>query len=287
MSLNFSDLLTSQNILFFAIFSIIVFIITVIFFLIVNLIFKFIFKIFKFFLKQREEINQVAVDKGEDLKVVVKELEESKIERQKVDSKNYQSQIPVPEKKKIEQKEFNTQEQKNIEEHLKTLKSTGVGGIISGTYQRENSKLFRKDQYNPASSELRFSISETKGNKVQNNNQDRPENLEKIINKNINNKDESIFGGKNEINRMELRQKLRSAQAFSASKQVGLSMNAVERAQLEKEVFSQSLGGNISKTDLKWGIQKLSNKLLSTKDPVAHEKIRKQIKFFKKIGGIK
>ena len=278
MILNFSDFLNPQNILFFVIIGIVVFIVAVIFFLTVVLIFKFLARIFKKFFGQREEIKQNVIDKGEDLEVVVKELEESRMERQKVASENYQNQIPVPEKKKTEQKKtIETKEQKDIEEHLGALKSVGIRGFTSKTPQIGDAGLVGKNQHGPAPIGLDSSINKS----------DKPDSLEKMVDKNIGAKDNSIFGGKKEVSRIELRQKLRGAEAFFASKQLGLSMNAIERAKLEKEVFSQSLGGNISKTDLKWGIKKLNNKLLSTKNPVAHEKIRKQIKFFKKIGGIK
>lgn len=101
-------------------------------------------------------------------------------------------------------------------------------------------------------------------------------------------KDTSVFEGKGEISRANLREKLRKDSAIlKAGREVGLNMSPVERAKLEKQVFSQSFGGNISKTDLKWGLKKLNDKLLNAKSPTEHAKIRKEIKFFKKIGGIK
>jgi hypothetical protein len=99
--------------------------------------------------------------------------------------------------------------------------------------------------------------------------------------------DSSIFGGKEELSRSELRQELKGTGSYQAGKQVGLNLSSIERAKLEKEVFSSALGRNISKTDLKAGIKKLNQKMLGTKDSAEHAKIRKQIKFFKKIGGIK
>lgn len=101
------------------------------------------------------------------------------------------------------------------------------------------------------------------------------------------NKDSSFFEGKKEISRIALRQKLRSAKTYAIEKSVGLTLSPVERAKLEKQVFSPILGYNISKSDLKLSVNKLSRKLLSTKDAKAHEKLRKEIKFFKKLGGIK
>lgn len=61
----------------------------------------------------------------------------------------------------------------------------------------------------------------------------------------------------------------------------------MERAKLEKQVFSQALGGNISKSEYKFGIRRLNEKILSTTDINEKSKIRKEVKFFKKIGGIK
>lgn len=120
---------------------------------------------------------------------------------------------------------------------------------------------------------------------------------EKIISKNTREssgqksakpEDAPIFGGKEEISRMNLREKLREdAAVLRAGREAGLRMTPLERAKLEKQVFSQSLGGNISKSDLRWSIKKLNDKLFSTKNPTEHAKIRKEIKFFKKIGGIK
>ena len=101
-------------------------------------------------------------------------------------------------------------------------------------------------------------------------------------------KDDSIFSGKSEVSRIDLRQKLGGdPKVWLAEKQVGLTLNSAERGKLEKEVFPQTYGRNISKTDLKWGIKKLNQKMLNTKDSAEKGKIRKEIKFFKKIGGIK
>jgi hypothetical protein len=101
--------------------------------------------------------------------------------------------------------------------------------------------------------------------------------------------DESIFGGQPEVSRIKLENKMRTdPKIWRAARDSKLNISPVERAKLVKEVFSQTYGRNISKTDLKWGIKKLNQKLVDTKDkPAEHEKIRKEIKFFKKIGGIK
>ena len=96
-----------------------------------------------------------------------------------------------------------------------------------------------------------------------------------------------LFGKGDEVSRLDLRQKLRSGKAFQAERSVGLSLSPVERSKLEKQVFAQYLGGNISKTDLKFSLRKLNEKLSGAKNPAEHAKIRKEIKLFKKIGGIK
>ena len=97
----------------------------------------------------------------------------------------------------------------------------------------------------------------------------------------------SMFGGKGEISRRTLEHELRyDPKIWKASRQAGLTLSREERAKLVKETFSSAYGRNISKTDLKWGIRKLNQKMLGTKDTAEHAKIRKEIKFFKKIGGI-
>ena len=100
--------------------------------------------------------------------------------------------------------------------------------------------------------------------------------------------DASIFGGKSEISRERLEHKLEDdASVWKASKQAGLTMNKIERAGLVKKLFSPVYGRNISKTDLKQEIKKLNEKMVSTTNSATHAKIRKEIKFFKKIGGVK
>jgi len=100
--------------------------------------------------------------------------------------------------------------------------------------------------------------------------------------------DQSIFKGQKEVSRIKLEYELRKdPKIWQASKQVGLNMSPAERAKLVKQVFSSALGRNISKTDLNQSIKKLNQKMLDTKDQTQHAKIRKEIKFFKKIGGIK
>lgn len=102
------------------------------------------------------------------------------------------------------------------------------------------------------------------------------------------NRDSSIFGGKPEVSRIKLEHEMRTdAKVWQAAKQTGLNLSPVERSKLVKEVFSTALGRNISKTDLKSSVKKLNQKMLNTQNSAEHAKIRKEIKFFKKIGGIK
>ena len=104
----------------------------------------------------------------------------------------------------------------------------------------------------------------------------------------VNNNDASTFDGKPEISRIKLEHEMRKdPKIWEAAKEVGLEMGQAERSKLIKEVFPRVYGRNISKTDVKWGIKKLNQKMLGAKNPEEHAKIRKEIKFFKKIGGIK
>jgi hypothetical protein len=103
-----------------------------------------------------------------------------------------------------------------------------------------------------------------------------------------NKEDPSIFGGKPEVSRIKLEHEMRKdSRVWQAARQSGLVLSPVERAKLVKEVFSQTYGRNISKTDLKWGVKSLNKKMIGTKSLGEHAKIRKEIKFLKKIGGIK
>ena len=100
--------------------------------------------------------------------------------------------------------------------------------------------------------------------------------------------DSSMFGGKSEISRRSLEHELRyDPKVWKAQREVGLNLSPAERAKLVRETFSPVYGQNISKSDLRFSIDKLNRKLIGTKNPAEHAKIRKEIKLFKKIGGIK
>lgn len=110
----------------------------------------------------------------------------------------------------------------------------------------------------------------------------------RIVRGTMGKEDSSIFGGKAEVSRTELEKDMESdPTVWKVAGQSGLAMTPIERSKLVKEVFSSAYGRNISKNDLKSGIAKLGRKMLDTKDIKEHAKIRKEIKFLKKIGGIK
>jgi hypothetical protein len=99
--------------------------------------------------------------------------------------------------------------------------------------------------------------------------------------------DSSVFNGKEEVSRVELKHELmKDAKVWQAAKQSGLTLSPVERAKLIKEI-PQVYGRNVSKSDLKLTIKKLSQKMVGSQNPEEHARLRKEVKFFKKIGGIK
>jgi hypothetical protein len=98
----------------------------------------------------------------------------------------------------------------------------------------------------------------------------------------------SIFEDDGEVSKMKLEHEMRTdSKIWQASRQSGLNLSPVERSKLVEKVFSKAQGRSISKTDLKSSIRKLNQKMLNTKDSEEHAKLRKEIKFFKKIGGIR
>lgn len=100
--------------------------------------------------------------------------------------------------------------------------------------------------------------------------------------------DSMMFKGGSEVSREKLKHEMRAnPKIWQASKKVGLTLSPLERANLVKEVFPARLGKNISKEDLKWSIKKLSKKMATEKNFTEHTQIKKKIKLFKKIGGVK
>ena len=97
----------------------------------------------------------------------------------------------------------------------------------------------------------------------------------------------ALFQGRRDIPRMKLEHEMRTnPKIWKAARETMLNLTPIERAKLVKETFSSAYGGNISKTDLKQTVTKLDRKMRASKTPKEHEKLRKEIKFFKKIGGI-
>ncbi len=108
---------------------------------------------------------------------------------------------------------------------------------------------------------------------------------QKIVENKI--EDFSIFKGGDEISKVKLEQELRkNSKIWESQRQVGLTLSPAERADLVKKIFTPAQGRNISKADLRQSVRLLNKKLLGTTNMAEHAKIRKEIKFFKKIGGI-
>ncbi len=148
-------------------------------------------------------------------------------------------------------------------------------GLIGGTK--------RESYFNNDLSDKSLNLKEQESNKSV---IPRKEELNKAIKTN---NDSSIFGEGEEILRRKLEYKMRrDPKIWQASRLAGLNLSPTERSKLVKEVFSSDLGQNISKKDLNVTLRKLGRKLIDAKDkPALHEKIRKEIKFFKRIGGVK
>jgi len=88
--------------------------------------------------------------------------------------------------------------------------------------------------------------------------------------------DNSIFKGKSEILRRELRDALRD-------NYVGSKMDRFERIKLEKEIFPSYQGLNISKSDFNLGVRKLERKMLSETDVAKKSEMRKQVNYLKRL----
>ena len=96
-----------------------------------------------------------------------------------------------------------------------------------------------------------------------------------------------LFQGRSDVPRMKLEHEMRTnPKIWKAARETMLNLTPIERAKLVKETFSSAYGRNISKTDLKQTVRKLDRKMRASTTPKEHEKLRKEIKFFKKIGGI-
>lgn len=105
--------------------------------------------------------------------------------------------------------------------------------------------------------------------------------------------DYSIFGDKEEISRLEFKHKLRfSKDVWRAGVKSRFNLSPLERVSLEKDLFSNFItyGRNISKDDLKLRLKLMNKERFNAGGKgnyVKQEKLRREINFLKKIGGIK
>ena len=97
-----------------------------------------------------------------------------------------------------------------------------------------------------------------------------------------------LFGNKDEISRINMRIKLRrDPKIWKAERKVGLTLSPVERVKLEKQIFPTVYGRNISKSDLKKNLKRMSKEWGSATEPGKKTLLRREMKFLKNIGGIK
>ena len=97
-----------------------------------------------------------------------------------------------------------------------------------------------------------------------------------------------MFEGKPEVSRRELKYELKKdPKIWQINRDMRLNLSRSERASLVEDIFPTVYGSNISKGDLKKSVRKLGRKMMVTGDAKEHAKLKKEIKFFKKIGGIK
>jgi hypothetical protein len=336
-----AGLLGKENILFFTIVGIIFLIVFVVFFLIIKSFIGFITNIFKKLFHKYDRDKRIGVDSGEDVDVVIKELQESKNERQRAEldtalnatifgPTTHGGEILDKKEPEVNQEQkFEEKNRKEIEGGLDKLKGEATEEEfmqkINVPRQKDagqNSEILgKKEPEEPGKYSIKEGDVPFKQMGIVNNSGpvfrainpkpgelsskqtitffEKPDFINDTIgphsahktplekSKSIGLKDASIFGGKEEISRENLRDKLEGFEVYKVGKSVGLKLNSIERSNLEKEVFSQNLGQNISRTDLKRGIRKLNDKLLGSKNISERGEIRKKINFFKKIGGVK
>lgn len=262
----------TDTIIFFVILGIIALLILIICFWAISAFLKLIIAIFKKFFKKEDDRRSGGVE------VNVKELEESRQEHHELERMR-QPTIGAPPQKIQEQKtetktpvakKFSDRELKRAQEQVDKLQ---LGSQIKIPVAKDTSVQYQgADPFAAAGPPAQGQAAPV---------------IKKSQISGIKHDSSLMFEGGKEVSRINLRQKLRSAKVYQAQREVGLSLTPIERAKLEKEVFSRALGGNISKTDLKWGLKKLNQKMVTSKNLAEKGKIRKEIKFFKKIGGIK
>ncbi|MCX6721208.1 MAG: hypothetical protein NT026_01230 [Candidatus Staskawiczbacteria bacterium] len=317
-----SDLFATGNIVFFAVYAAIVLIILVVLFIIIRVFIKLFSALLGGLFPKKKVIHN---DFGENIEPVVKELAESQAERAGVEGQKTATREPKlgftdfsvqSEKKEPGQKDKPKPEEVGYQKGRPNSPEAGLGALKSKGVPEEQILESKMPSRGPAEEagqidnkgvdiqgalkksdnheKIKIPVAEKnegihgEAKEPGEVNSDSEHGLDKILAKTANNSDTSIFGGKSEVSRISLRQKLRrDPKVWKAERAVGLTLSPIERAKLEKEVFAPVYGRNISKTDLKWGIKKLNKKMLGTKNASAHEKLRKEIKFFKKIGGVK
>jgi len=100
--------------------------------------------------------------------------------------------------------------------------------------------------------------------------------------------DQSMFGGKEEVSRLKLQHEMRyDSKIWKEQKLMGLNFSREEREGLIKKIFPSVYGKNISKKDLGYVLKRMGREWSSATDMNKKATLRKEIKFLKKIGGIK
>jgi len=101
-------------------------------------------------------------------------------------------------------------------------------------------------------------------------------------------RDTSIFGGKEEVSRIKLRHEMRyDPEIWKEQRLMGLNLSREEREGLINKIFPSVYGRNVSKRDLGQVLRRMGREWSSTTNMNKKAALRKEIKFFKKIGGIK
>ncbi len=270
----------TDTIIFFAILGIIVLLFVVICFWAIRAFFRMVAEMFKKMFKKEKNY-------GGGVGVNVKELEESKQERQEIEKIRQPIVGIAPEKIQEEKTEIKTPPPAEIKIPVPVETKIPVTSQLNAREEKRYQEVAAKVQMG---SQIRIPVAKNQPIQYQDGasalGPSSPV-IEKSEISGIKHESSAMFGEGTEVSRINLRQKLRSAKVYQAQRDVGLNLTPIERAKLEKQVFSQALGGNISKTDLKWGLKKLNQKMIVSKNLAEKGKIRKEIKFFKKIGGIK
>jgi len=312
------NFLTPDNLLFLAIISVLVIIFISVIIYILSAIGKAIKKLFGV-KKEKEEIAKSAetgqIKEVQQMQSLNNVAQYKAVEESFINQNSAKEDVP----EKDDKEKYEEKEQKNIAEGLSRLKTVSLDGketisskmpSLSGEDKSEAADIdkkivipvVKKFQTQPVKANVTPSSLKTENiasvkntfNKSQTiNKPETANNPAEIINEKIlkeNNKgNESslMFGNKDEISRLELDRKLRrDPEIWKAQKDLRMNLTPMERVKLEKETFSSVYGKNISKKDLKVNIKKMGREWATTSDMKRKEVLRKELKFFKKIGGI-